>query len=348
MVTEHLPDTLNLLYAELLDLATQLPTLPHRGITFPTKTVKGKRYRYMQLVAGSQRTQSYLGIDSEPLQQQIEQLKAQWASQEEENHNRAQLVEMLRRGGAAAPTTTEGRVLEVVEQSGIFLADGVLIGSHAFSCYSNMLGVQWQQRLMQTRDIDLLASDHLSIAVEDHETPLQELLVESGLGFFPVPALNRKVPSTSFKIRGRELRVDLLTPLRGKPSNKPVQISSINSPAQPLRYLEYLLEDLQQAVILFHEGVLVNVPTPARFALHKLAISQLRPAAQTIKQKKDLAQATLILEQLMVERPHDLSEAWAGTRNMPKKFVQLILQGAQQANERVAVTIRQLDDNSQE
>ena len=37
-----------------------------------------------------------------------------------------------------------------------------------------------------------------------------------------------------------------------------------------MRFLEYLLEDRQVAAIAFRSGILVNVPTPARFALHKL------------------------------------------------------------------------------
>ncbi len=37
------------------------------------------------------------------------------------------------------------------------------------------------------------------------------------------------------------------------------------------------------------DGVLVNVPAPARFALHKLVVAAMRPAALQAKAAKDRA-----------------------------------------------------------
>ncbi len=45
-------------------------------------------------------------------------------------------------------------------------------------------------------------------------------------------------------------------------------------------------------------GFLVLVPTPARFALHKVIVSTERPASQETKAVKDLAQAAQMLEHL--------------------------------------------------
>jgi len=70
-------------------------------------------------------------------------------------------------------------------------------------------------------------------------TPIQlgQIILDSGMGFFEVPALNRKQPSTSFKIRGRDFIVDVLQP----------------------------------AVLLYEHGIMINVPAPGRFAIHKCA-----------------------------------------------------------------------------
>ena len=51
---------------------------------------------------------------------------------------------------------------------------------------------------------------------------------------------------------------------------------------------------------------MVNVPSPARFALHKLVVSQRRPATEHAKAKKDVLQAAQIIACLLDQRPGDL------------------------------------------
>ena len=53
-------------------------------------------------------------------------------------------------------------------------------------------------------------------------------------------------------------------------------------------------------------GILVSVPDPARYALHKLLVSSYRPAAETSKKVKDLAQAHQLLNVCLRERKTDL------------------------------------------
>lgn len=55
---------------------------------------------------------------------------------------------------------------------------------------------------------------------------------------------------------------------------------------------------------------LVNVPSPARFAFHKLLVSQMRPAAFSAKSVKDVAQAAQVLSVLLDSRPGDLRPIW--------------------------------------
>jgi len=54
-----------------------------------------------------------------------------------------------------------------------------------------------------------------------------------------------------------------------------------------------------------------NVPTPARFALHKLWVAGVRPASEAAKSKKDLRQAEQVLDMLIDDRPGDITSAWA-------------------------------------
>ncbi|MDH5518522.1 MAG: nucleotidyltransferase domain-containing protein [Gammaproteobacteria bacterium] len=142
------------------------------------------------------------------------------------------------------------------------------------------------------------------------------------MGFIEVPALNRKAPSTSFKIQGKQLSVDLLTPMTGKTDTRPVHISSLNTFAEPVRFLDYLLEDTQPAVIVARAGILVNVPAPARYALHKLVTAERRPAAMHLKANKDMNQATQLLSFLLENRAGDITSAVKATKIMPEKFQQ--------------------------
>jgi hypothetical protein len=110
-------------------------------------------------------------------------------------------------------------------------------------------------------------------------------------------------------VRGRALRVDVLTPQVGSAAS-PVPIARFRTAAQPLRHLDYLIEEPQQAALVAGSGILVNVPSPARFALPKLVVSRSRPATQQTKSAKDLDQAAQIIEQLASDRPGDLALAW--------------------------------------
>ena len=61
---------------------------------------------------------------------------------------------------------------------------------------------------------------------------------------------------------------------------------------QPLKFMEYLLEDIQQVALFGAEGaVIANVPHPARYALHKLIVFAERSAMRRPKASKDLKQA---------------------------------------------------------
>ena len=128
------------------------------------------------------------------------------------------------------------------------------------------------------------------------------------MGFVPVPQLNPRHPSTSFKVRGRQLRVDLITPGSDR-QTKPVFIRRFKGAAAPIKFLSLPLEEAQPAAAVNGGGTLVMVPTPARFALHKLFVSQSRSLPQQTKSSKDLHQAALLLEVLAEDRPDDLAQA---------------------------------------
>lgn len=96
-----------------------------------------------------------------------------------------------------------------------------------------------------------------------------------------------------------------------------------------MRFLEYLLDDSQGTVVPFRRGVLVNVPNPARFAVHKLVVSQRRPVAQQTKVRKDIQQASELLSFLLEDRPGDVWMALEATFAMPEKFKSQLAKGVE-------------------
>lgn len=336
---KRLDDTTGLLYSELLQqCAIHLPI--DTGISYTTKTVSGNKYIYLQYTVGSRKKEISLGPNSEALQAKIAEQKERRAQAKEDIAGRERLVAMAIKGGAIGPSATEARVIEALARSGVFLAGGVLIGSHAFSVYGNMLGVQWPKAAMKTQDVDVAAAEErIPVAVSKNARPLLEVLQEADLGFHGVPALDNRKPSTSYTIRGKAFLVDMLTPMVGKPRSEPVYLKQLNTYAEPLRFLDYLIEGSVPAVIVARAGILVNVPDPARFALHKLVVSVRRGTHHAMKSRKDVMQASQLLEVLIEERPGEIILAIDAALEMPDKFMSQLKNGAEQLPAELRETI---------
>jgi hypothetical protein len=315
-----LPDGVALQYTELMQQCIK-PAPDGANLSFKSKTIGKKRYWYLYISLGNRRTEHYLGEESTALLDTIDDEKALWASTEDDRSVRARLVAMLLAGGATGIPTREGKVLALLERSGVFLAGGVVVGTLAFRAYANMLGVIWHNEL-QTRDIDVATDNQFPIAIPQKRKPIQlaDILLNSRMGFLEVPAFDRKSPSTKFKIRGEELSVELLTPMRGRETSRPVEITWLGAFAEPLQFIDYLMDDIQAAVLLYKHGILINVPAPGRFAFHKLVVSQRRRIGDHEKIKRDLAQAEQLFSVLVDGRPGDLILAYEAAEKMGEKF----------------------------
>lgn len=311
---KRLPESLLVQYSELLQNCVH-PISDGSNLSFKYKDINAKRYWYLYISIGSTRREHYLGDETTELLDRIDNEKALWESEADDRELRTRLVNMLIGGGMTRPGNEEGKVLSLLERNGVFLAGAALVGTMAFRAYSNMLGVSW--------DIDIAADNHYSLALPRNRKPISlgQLILDSGMGFIEVPALNRKQPSTSFKIRGRELIVDVLAPMRGRETARPVHLDDFDTYASPLRDLEFLLQDIQPAVLLFRHGIMVNVPAPGRFAIHKCVLSQKRPAALATKALKDRRQAEQLFRVLLADRPADIQLAYDAATKQGDAFI---------------------------
>jgi hypothetical protein len=106
--------------------------------------------------------------------------------------------------------------------------------------------------------------------------------------------------------------VELLTTNEGPDREEPMELPALGAYAQPLRFLDYLIHRPVQAAALYRSGVLVNIPQPARYAIHKLIVATRR--ADTQKAGKDIQQSAALIRVLAEDRPDELEEAFLEAR----------------------------------
>ena len=308
------------LYAELserlraLEAARSFATLSG---TFAKKPVRGSDYWYFKTSEGAAGQREYfIGPDDRATRAVMKSYSTGRAEVEVVLAQVERLCAMLRQGGAMLTDTPSARVIAGLASAGVFRVGAVLVGTHAYIALGNLLGVRWESAL-RTQDIDLTANRVLHVIVPQTEADLPKALDALNMGFLPVPGLNAKSPETSFKVRGKALRVDLLTPARGARDGSPVIIPRLKAAAQPLELLDYLLEAPVPVPLVNGGATLVNVPDPARFALHKLMVSGRRQVFEQTKAGKDRRQAAEIIAALYEDRRGDLGLAVKALNRRP-------------------------------
>ncbi len=323
MAIQYQPASVQTLYGDLLQavLASEMNrSIGHLAATFVRKNVRTRDYWYLQYNNLGKKVQEYLGPDSAVLQAVIKRFELEKQKITPDVSMRSTLIRMIVQGGGVQADNLSAKILHHLAGGGLFKANAVLVGSHAFICYANMLGVNWRQGT-HTHDIDLAYDKNMAVVIQNQPNiNLPTLIDNAEMGFHPVPGFSHKQASTSFKMRGKEICVDILTPLVGPDKSGPIFLQALGMAAEPLRYLDYLVEDTESAVVLFGEGVLVNVPTPARYFWHKLIIMQERSSIWKIKIQKDRAQCVQLLEVLIDLRLSDLKIAWVALGKKNKKW----------------------------
>jgi hypothetical protein len=307
-----IPATLQTTYANLVQMHLNRPSFDFEGAPF-TMVRKGKTYWYanQRPINGTSPRQRYLGPDTEEMRLRIEEMRAQQQSLAEFRKHASSLVAQLRAGGIAGPDRDTGPMLRALAISGVFRLGGTLVGTHAFRHYDLQLGVHLAEGadwVTQTDDIDIASFEHLSMAIEDTADP--DLAAALGqLGFKPANSLTPKTPTT-WTLANSKYAIDFLTPSFAD-RQAPKKLAALNMWAQGLHYLNFLIADPIPAVSPYMEGLLVQIPRPERYAIHKLIISQKRHATSSTKKQKDIEQARVLIEALSETRPYELNEALA-------------------------------------
>jgi hypothetical protein len=273
---------------------------------FVAVEVKGRKYWYFDTPKpdGGAQDRRYVGPQDDPeITKRVEVFKDLKA----DIRGRRRLVSTLTREAyLPRPPNTTGRVVEALANAGFFRLRGVLIGTVAYQCYSAVLGRRLDAVAMQTGDADFAQFHEISVAVGDSLPPILEVLRQVDPTFREIPSQMDGRVSTQFVSR-EQFKVEFLTPNRGSDDHegKPVQMPALGGAAAfPLRFLDFLIHQPTRAVLLHGAGVPVLVPTPERYAVHKLIVGSRRKEDRdvTAKSAKDRLQARSIFEAMIKNR----------------------------------------------
>jgi hypothetical protein len=207
--------------------------------------------------------------------------------------------------------------------AGVFRLRGVLVGTVAYQVYAAMLGVRLPAAMVQTEDVDVAQFADVSAAIGDATRPMAEVLREVDASFRPVPHVDPQRVTRYVAASG--VRVEFLTPNRGRETEQPQNLPALGTDAQPLRFLDFLIRDPEPAVLLHGPGILVSVPAPQRYALHKLVVARRR--REDAKRDKDRLQAQALLDALVRRRPHELRAAWVEAFGRGRTWRRLLGEG---------------------
>ncbi len=304
---ESFPLSVQTTYQDLLE-AHRLRAVADLGGTPFLKKAKDRRYWYVQQRIGGRVVDRYLGPDTSELRDRIDQAKSVTEDKRSFDRRCASMVAQLRAAGVPALDRDTGKLLNAMARVGTFRLGGTLVGTHAFRFYSAELGVRFPGSLGITSDVDIAAFENLKLVIDDKVAPTLADTFKA-LKLAPAPGLDRKKRPTRWAMADGGTTVDFLSP-KMQEKKETILLEALGIYAQALPFLNFLIADPVPAVGLYRSGVLVQIPRPERYAVHKLIIASRRHTTVAAKAKKDLAQAQVLIGILSEDRPAELATAF--------------------------------------
>ena len=291
----------NAAYHDLRRLLVDAAVSEIRGT--PTRiAVRGRHFWYDKYRIGDEVRQRYIGPETDELLARLDRLGRSNADRRALRQEQTRLVRFLRASNYRSTDRGTGSLLAAFARCGVFRLGGTLVGTVAFQHYEGELGVVLDfERTAQTDDI--ASFERLSFAIGDSvDTPLKDVFRD--LKFQPVPSLDQRHVWRWRQTSGPVL-VEFLMPAHSEEGVR--KLPALGVSARALRQLDYLLEDPVPAVSLYRSGVLVQIPRPERYAMHKLIVAERRhDGPDSLKASKDRAQAGFLIAALAELRPDEL------------------------------------------
>ncbi|SMO92787.1 nucleotidyltransferase family protein [Paracoccus laeviglucosivorans] len=295
----------------------------------------GRTYLYDRFRIGTEMKSCYLGEDTPALRERLAKAAALKDQATARKDKMSRLARVLRAEGFIPTDRDTGSLLMAFARAGVFRLGGTIVGTAAYALYQGELGVRFDtDELAQTGDIDFASFEKLSVALGDRVEQEPGQILQS-LKFDPVPGIgDRQV--WKWRQNHGDAMVEFLTPAFGDERVKPLPALGVS--AQGLNYLNYLLAEPIHAVALYRSGVLVQIPRPERFAIHKLIVADRRRGGPAqLKARKDLGQAAFLISVLAQDRPDDLLAAYQDALSRGPRW-----------RERIASSLSKMPDTAKE
>lgn len=177
-----------------------------------------------------------------------------------------------------------------------------VVGTHALFAYEAMAGVFFSQELLASGDVDMLYDPRKKlslVAAKLDGNGLLGLLKSVDKTFAPIK-------SGGFRaVNNHGFMVDLIVPEQDMRQHEPVSFASGDLVASEVPGLQWLCNaPAVQSTVIAESGMplIVNVPDPRAFAIHKAWLSG-RTDRDPVKKQRDLAQSVMVLALLRQHLP---------------------------------------------
>jgi hypothetical protein len=224
---------------------------------------------------------------------------------------RRSTVSLLKRAGVPGPSLAAGRLLEALANVGLFRNGMVQVGAAVYQTYTPVVGFMLGGAALTTQDADRAAAS-LAVRAEAEGENLLDVLRHADPSFVAAPMLDRRALPNRFR-SSAGFDVDVITRYRTRHDENGVPVPGIGCSAQPLRYLEFLIEEPIDVVALYNAGITVRVPQPARYAVHKMIVALERQPGNP-KRRNDLMQAESLMAAVLESDPAALEDALKDAR----------------------------------
>lgn len=316
-IMDSFPLSVQTAYQDLL-ASYNLQAISHLGGT-PFLKDKGERggYWYARQRIGDRVVDRYIGRNTEEIRQRIAQAKDDHEGGKMFEKRCGSIVAQLRAAGMPAFDRVTGKVLNAMARAGTFRLGCTLVGTHAFRLYGAELGVRLADESAVAYDVDIASFENLKLAIHDEVDPSLSDAFDL-LKLSPAPGLAHTKRPTRWVMRGGGTTVDFLAPRMQGNADAPL-IKPPGVYARALLFLNFLIAEPIAAVGLYRNGVLLQIPQPERYAVHKLIVAERRIGDSNAKAKKDLTQSEALIEILAEDRPGRLLESYeTAMSNGPK------------------------------
>ncbi len=298
------------------DLAQNVELSDANPGSITIRKIRGESYLYVTMKDGSVRRQRSLGrADNPDAQDEAKRIRAA-ASQARAMRT---VVSTLKQSARIpAPTLATGKVLESFALAGLFKRGFTLVGTAAYQTYPCLLGAYLPSSAFTTNDIDLSVAQFVA---SDDDEDIEAILKRADPTFAPHMGLEDKLPRMYRTASG--FSVEFLTRY-GRGRRSPVQFKSLGLAAEALSFHEYICESTTDAIALYGSGIPITVPTPLRFAVHKLIVAQQRKPSRMAKKLKDLSQARELIDIFLETNEADLQDELDAARDRGRAWKQAI------------------------